>query len=155
MGETRPFYRWLAAITAILSTVMAVVFALGPKHFVGSALFASGAILFGSFAVTAKFLTGGKQRIRPVFRCLAAIATLFFVAMAVVSNVGLLDNPDFTSSIMFAITAAYFGHVAATGKLKSRNTLGNELLVAAKKYAASEITLEEYGARTKDIMKGE
>ena len=153
MGETRPFYRWLAAITAILFAVTAVVFAFGPRHFVGSALFASGAILFGSFAATAEFLTGGKRRIRPVFRWLAASATLFFVAMAVVSWFGVLDHSDVTSFIIFSMTAAFLGRVAATGKLKSGDTLGNELLVAAKKYEAGEITLEEYKSRTKEIMK--
>ncbi len=94
---------------------------------------------------------------RPIFRWLAAITIPVFVVMAVVSVFGILDangKPDVFSTVLFAWGAVMFGSIAATGKFETSATKPLQLFVAAKKYADDEITLEEYGSRTKDIMQG-
>ena len=94
---------------------------------------------------------------RPIFRCLAAITIPVFVVMAVVSALGILDpngKPDFVSTGLFAWGAMFFGSIAATGTFETAAKQRLQLFIAAKKYADDEITLEEYGSRAKDIMKG-
>ena len=94
---------------------------------------------------------------RPIFRWLAAITIPVFVVMAVVSMLGILDangKPDVFSTVLFAWGAVMFSSIAATGKCETFATKPFQLFVAAKKYADDEITLEEYGSRTKDIMQG-
>ena len=94
---------------------------------------------------------------RPIFRWLAAIIVPFCVVMAVVAAFGILDangKPDVFIATVFAWGAVMFGSLAATGKFKISVGKPLQLFVAAKKYADDEITLEEYGSRTKDIMQG-
>jgi len=98
-----------------------------------------------------------KQAARPIFRWLAAITTPVFVVMAVVSLFGILDangKPDVFATALFAWGAVMFGSIAATGRFETSATRPLQLFAAAKKYADDEITLEEYGSRTKDIMQG-
>jgi hypothetical protein len=95
---------------------------------------------------------------RPIFRWLAAITIPVFVVMAVVSAFGIPDangKPDFVSAVLFAWGAIFFGSIAATGQFKTGGNQRIQLVIAAKKYADDEITLEEYGSRTKHIVKGE
>jgi hypothetical protein len=94
---------------------------------------------------------------RPIFRWLAAITVPVFVAMAVVSLFGILDEngkSDVLSTVLFTWGALFFGSIAATGRFEISATKPFQLFAAAKKYADDEITLEEYGSRTKDIMQG-
>jgi len=94
---------------------------------------------------------------RPIFRWLAAITIPAFVAMAIVSALGILGangKPDFVFAGLFLWGAIFFGSIAATGKLETGGKKRLQLFIAARKYADDEITLEEYGSRTKDIMKG-
>ena len=94
---------------------------------------------------------------RPIFRWLAAITVPVFVVMAFVSLFGILDEngkPDVFSTFLFAWGAVMFGSIAATGTYESSVGRPFQLFAAAKKYADDEITLEEYGSRTKDIMQG-
>ena len=94
---------------------------------------------------------------RPIFRWLAAIAVPVFVAMAVVCMFGLLDEngkPDVFMTILFTYGAAMFATIAATGNFESSATKPFQLFAIAKKYADDEITLEEYGSRTREIMQG-
>lgn len=94
---------------------------------------------------------------RPIFRWLAAINVPVFVVMAVVSLFGILDangKPYVFMTTVFAYGALMFGSIAATGRFESSATKPFQLFAAAKKYADDEITLEEYGSRTKEIMQG-
>ena len=94
---------------------------------------------------------------RTIFRWLAAITIPVFVVMAVVSLFGILDangKPDVLMTILFTWGAVIFGSIAATGRFESSATTPFQLFTAAKKYADDEITLEEYGSRTKEIMQG-
>lgn len=94
---------------------------------------------------------------RPIFRVLAAISIPVFVVMAVVSMFGILDangKPDVFMTILFTYAAGMFVSIAATGRFESSVTKPIQLFAAAKKYAEDEITLEEYGSRTKDIIQG-
>ena len=70
---------------------------------------------------------------------------------------GILDDngkPDVFMTILFAWGAVVFGSIAATGKFETSAIKPLQLFAAAKKFTADEITLEEYGSRTKDIMQG-
>ena len=92
---------------------------------------------------------------RPIFRWLAAITIPVFVVMAVVSAFGILDangKPDLWSTLLFTWGAIFFGSIAATGKFETGRKQRLQLFIAAKKYADDEITLEEYGSRTKELM---
>ena len=94
---------------------------------------------------------------RPVFRWLAALTCPVFVVMAIVSAFGVLDEnkkPDFWHATLFAWGAIFFGSVAATGKFETGVRQRLQLLVAAKKYADGEMSLEEYGSRTREILGG-
>ena len=82
---------------------------------------------------------------RPIFRWLAAITSPVFVVMAVVSA-------DLWSTLLFTWGAIFFGSIAATGKFETGSKQRLQLFIAAKKYADDEITLEEYGSRTKELM---
>lgn len=93
---------------------------------------------------------------RPIFRWLAAIATPVFVVMAFVALFGILDangKPDVFMTMFFTYGAGMFGSIAATGRFESSVTKPFQLFAAAKKYADGETSLEEYGARTKEIMQ--
>ena len=94
---------------------------------------------------------------RPVFRWLAAVSVPVFVVMAVVCLFGILDpngKPDALMTGLFSWGAVVFGSIAATGRYESAATKPFQLFAAAKKYAEDEITLEEYGSRTREIMQG-
>ena len=94
---------------------------------------------------------------RPIFRWLAAITVPVFVVMAVVSMFGILDangKPDVVSTFLFTWGAGMFVSIAATGRFETSVTKPLKLFAAAKKYADDEITLEEFGSRTKVIMQG-
>jgi hypothetical protein len=96
---------------------------------------------------------------RPIFRWLAAITAPVFVVMAIVCLLGILDangKPDALMTGLFAWGAVMFASIAATGRFEfdSSATKPFQLFAVAKKYANAEITLEEYGSRTKDIMQG-
>jgi len=87
---------------------------------------------------------------------LAAITVPVFVVMAVVCLFGFLDEngkPDVLATALFAWGAIMFGSIAATGKFETSATRPRQLFAAAKKYTDGEITLEEYGSRTRGIME--
>ncbi len=93
---------------------------------------------------------------RPIFRLLAAITAPVFVVMAVVCLFGLLDSngrPDIFPTVLFAWGAGMSASIAATGRFETGVAKPLELFAAAKQYADDEITLEEYGSRTKGIMQ--
>ena len=94
--------------------------------------------------------------IGPVVRWLAGLICLVFVPMAVIAAFPRLVGVDEESSILgvfvFAWAAFVFGSIAATGNVGNGGKRRRELLVAAKKYADGQLTLEEYGSRTKEIL---
>ena len=95
---------------------------------------------------------------RPVFRWLAAITVPVFAVMAGVAVLGILDangKPDVFMTMVFTWFATMFGSIAVTGKFEMVAARPFRLLVVAKKYADDEITLEEYGSRTRDILRGQ
>lgn len=94
---------------------------------------------------------------RPIFRWLAAINIPVFVVMAGVCMFGILDangKPDVFMTFIFTYGAVMFGSIAATGRFEPYPTAPFQLFAVAKKYAGDEITLEEYGSRTKELMQG-
>ena len=98
-----------------------------------------------------------KPAVRPIFRWVAALTIPVFVVMAVVSAFGIQDangKPDIFSTALFAWGAVFFGSIAATGKFDTAGKKQLQLFVAAKKYTADEISLDDYGSRTKEIMQG-
>lgn len=93
---------------------------------------------------------------RPVFRWFAAITVPVFAVMAVVAIAGIMDangKPDVFMATLFTWIAVMFGSIAATGNFKTSAAKPFQLFTAAKKFADDEITLEEYGLRTREIMQ--
>ena len=92
---------------------------------------------------------------RPVFRWLAGLTCPVFLLMAIVTAFPQLVGWDNESSIWGAVLsfwgAIFFGSIAATGKFETGAKQRLQLLLAAKKYVDGQITLEEYGSRTKEI----
>lgn len=102
-----------------------------------------------------------KPQARPVFRWLAALTCPVFFIMAVWSVFpGLLhlkDPPSVWLMCLFLWGGFYFAMIAATGRgtgLKRKHlSQVIELHAAARKYAAGQISLEEYGSRTKELLE--
>jgi hypothetical protein len=50
--------------------------------------------------------------------------------------------------------AVLFGSIAAAGRMETSGKQRLQLLIAAKKYVDGEMTLDEYGSRSKEILNG-
>ena len=68
--------------------------------------------------------------------------------------VGGNEEPSFLFAFLFAWNAFFFGTIAATGRFETSGTQRQQLFMAAKEFVDGEMTLDEYGSRTKDIMNG-
>jgi hypothetical protein len=94
---------------------------------------------------------------RPVFRWLAGLTCPVFLAMAVLSAFpgvgGLGDKPQYSIAALFLWGAFFFGTIAARGRVYNPGSERAELAIAAKKYVAGEISLDEYGSQTKQILR--
>jgi hypothetical protein len=94
---------------------------------------------------------------RPVFRWLAALTCPVFVLMAIITAFPQLvgeGKSSFLLAALFAWGAVFFGSIAATGKYETDGKQRHQLLLAAKKHVDGQTTLEEYSARTKEILDG-
>ncbi len=93
---------------------------------------------------------------RPIFRWLAGLTCPVFLVLAVLlafpTVVGWGDKPAYLSAALFLWGAFFFGTIAATGRWDTTGRKRVELAIAAKQYLAGEITLDEYGLLTKQIM---
>jgi hypothetical protein len=105
---------------------------------------------------------GAKQsEARPIFRWLAGLTCPFFLGAAIFAGYygirDAIDKPQETLGLLVLPLlllwgAVFFGVIAATGKFTSGRGTQVTLIAAAKKYAAGQMTLEEYGSLTKDII---
>lgn len=99
-----------------------------------------------------------KLHARPIFRWLAGLTCPVFLALAVSlafpEVVGGGDKPQFLLAALMLWGAFFFGTIAATGRWDTPGRKRLELEIAAKKYLAGEITLDEYGSQTKRITGG-
>jgi hypothetical protein len=99
----------------------------------------------------------GKRDARPVFRWLAGLTCPVFLVMAVLiafpQLIGWGDKPNYLFAALFIWGAYFFGTVAATGRWDDSGRKRAALEIAAKKYLAREITLDEYGSQTKQILE--
>lgn len=96
-----------------------------------------------------------KAAARLVFRWLASITVPVFVVMAAVCMFGILDgHPDIFMTFAFTYGAVMFASIAWTGRFEFSITKLILLIAAAKKFADDQITLEEYGSRTRELMQG-
>jgi len=66
--------------------------------------------------------------------------------------IGSNDDPDYGLAVAFLSFAVGFGISDYTGGFGSRRSKQRQIVLAAKKYAAGTITLEEYGSQTKEIL---
>ena len=89
---------------------------------------------------------------RPVFRWLAGFTCPVFVLMTIMQLVGWEGKSSFLLAALFAWGAVFFGSIAATGKSGTGGKQRLQLLSAARKYVDGQMTLEEYGSRTKEIL---
>lgn len=87
-----------------------------------------------------------KTQVGPVVRCLAGLMCPACVVIAIL----VLFSGDYPYAVIFAWFAVLFGIIAATG---FRRPVQAELLAAAREYASGEITLEEYGSVTKELLQ--
>ena len=96
---------------------------------------------------------------RPIFRWLAVLPCCVFLYIGVTSafpQFAPWDGEASVSKVLFSAgLAVFFGSIAVTGKFKTGGKQRVQLLIAAKKYANDQITLEEYGSCTKEILNGE
>jgi hypothetical protein len=94
---------------------------------------------------------------RPVFRWLAGLTCPVFLASAVVAAfpavVGSADKPDYLLAGFFLWGTILFGTIAATGRVDTAGSKRAKVMIAATKYVAGEITLDEYGSHTKQILR--
>jgi hypothetical protein len=97
---------------------------------------------------------------RPVFRWLAGLTCPVFFVMALWATfpgVFHLDEPpSIWLMFVFLWSGFYFAFIAATGRgtgPTSQRGLQRELEAAAHKYASGQMSLEEYGSVTKEILE--
>jgi hypothetical protein len=86
-----------------------------------------------------------------------------FVALAVLlafpGVVGWGNKPEYVLAAFYLWGAIFFGTIAATGRWDTTGRKRAEwkrmtmLAIAAKKYVAGEISLDEYGSQTKQILR--
>ena len=93
---------------------------------------------------------------RPMYRWLAGISVPVFVLLAVFAAFPQIIGDDEGGSVAFAVLfiwgAICFAVVAITGRFPSSGKERLQLFIAAKKYVDGEMTLDEYGTRTKEIL---
>ena len=91
-----------------------------------------------------------------MFRWLAGLTCSVFVLMAIMTAfpqfVGWEGKSSFLLAALFAWGAVVFGSIAATGRFEAGGKQRLQLLLAARKYVDGQMTLEEYGSRTKEIL---
>jgi hypothetical protein len=99
---------------------------------------------------------------RPLFRWLAGLTAPVFLITAFIAwfpgLVNLEEEPSFFMGAIMAWGAVVFTSIAATGKLKridaEQRGRQHKLFAAASRYAAGEMTLEEYGTITQRLLEG-
>jgi hypothetical protein len=96
-------------------------------------------------------MSGGtrKPQVRLVVRLLSGLMCLV-CAWGGIQYIGENWPPDRDLAVVLLGLAVFLGYVAVTGV---RRTVQAELLEAAKKYVAGQITLEEYASLTRELVK--
>jgi len=93
---------------------------------------------------------------RPVFRWLSHLTCPVLVITAVVMAfpglVGSNDDPTYALAVVFFSLAIVIGISNYAGGFQGRTSKQCKNVLAAKKYAAGTITLEEHGSHTKEIL---
>jgi hypothetical protein len=93
---------------------------------------------------------------RPILAWLAGLTCTVYLVLAFVSAFpSILDatkKPQPLLAFFFVWAAFGFGIIGSTGKLQGGRATPAKLIAAARKYAAGQMTLEEYGSVTKDII---
>jgi hypothetical protein len=91
-----------------------------------------------------------------MFRWLAGFSCLFFVLVAITSAfpglLGFNDEPSFAMALSLLSGAVCFASIAASGRLPSGAKQRLQLHLCATKYSNGNMTLDEYGATTKEIL---
>ncbi len=97
-----------------------------------------------------------KLAARPIFRWLAGFSCLVFVLAAVTSAFpGLFrfnNEPSSAMALFLLSGATCFASIAASGRLPSSGKQRLQLHICATKYVLGKISLEDYGASTKEIL---
>ena len=93
----------------------------------------------------------------PVFRWLSHLACPVMVIIAVVMAfpgvIGSNDDPSYTEAVVFLALAVVIGTARYGDRLERARSKRVQVFIAANEYAAGNITLEEYGSQTKEILK--
>ena len=93
---------------------------------------------------------------RPKFRWLYGFACSLFGLMAITTAfpgiVGFNVDPKYFFAVVLLCCAVFYGAVATTGRFPIGSSKHVQILLCARKYAVGEITLEEYGSQTKQIL---
>ena len=97
-----------------------------------------------------------KQPARAIFRWLAGFSCLVFVLVAITSAfpglLGFNDEPSFAMALSLLSGAVCLASIAASGRLPSGAKQRFQLHLLATRYASGNMTLDEYGATTKEIL---
>ena len=97
-----------------------------------------------------------KPNSRPVFRWLSHLTCPVMVIIAVVMAfprvIGSNDDPTYALAVVFLSLAVMFGALLYGDRLERARSKQVRIFLAANEYAAGNITLEEYGSQTKEIM---
>ena len=93
---------------------------------------------------------------RPIFRIFAFTLAVPMVCLGLLqmfpSLLGRNDDPQFGSAFVLLFGGLTFLSLAITGQINKTGKLRTKLHLAAMKYASGDITLDEYGKQTKEIL---
>ncbi len=97
-----------------------------------------------------------KQPARPIFRWLAGFSCAVFVLAAITTAFpglfGFNDEPSFALALFIVSGATCLASIAASGRLPSGGKQRLQLHICATKFVNGKMTLDEYGASTKEIL---
>ena len=97
-----------------------------------------------------------KANSRPVFRWLSHLTCPVLVIIAIVMAfpglIGSDDDPTYALTVAFLGLAVVFGTLHYGDRLERARGKQFQIFLAANEYAAGNITLEEYGSQTKEIL---
>lgn len=104
-------------------------------------------------------MSGNEPKIdaRPVFRWLAGLSALACLLTAIFlafpDVLGQQEDPSIAMAVFMLWATAMFAVIAYTGALPKGQATQRQLLLAANKYVSGQMSLEEYGSFTKELLE--
>lgn len=80
------------------------------------------------------------------------VFAMLTIVTAFPRTIGNESESSFALALLFCWITICFGFIAFVGRLPSGGRQRVELYLIAKKYVAGELTLEEYGEKTRELV---